>query len=539
MAGQRIQLTEFDYGYIIGGGKFIVQSSANFTADGGKIVASAIPGLVFVREEYYASRIVKPEWYGCRGKGSAMPDTTPFATMLASLVDGDYIKLRANSVYYNHFPNNSQSSDGWVLSANKITLDGDGATLSRATPSSASYSGFTTLKLTGDEISLTGKLLITSDDPTNKPLYAYQSATKIDSREIFTSPLANTLSLWANGVDGLYIDKSVTLSNAVFPFFANKGCKNMKIFCTAKKSGQIYPQPTSGSSDLALGSTFKLDACSDFIMDVIANDSAYAGIESESNNVNGSVTLVTNKAYHAGLHLWNRCKNITYKVSATDIVEGGGVITGYGCEACSGDVTAYNAQYVAAFIGNSAATPVISCNVKGSGYNITDGVIFYATAANNAYIQHCNVDVTVVHADVFSIGTGRQSAVKFNGGQYCDIKVNAKDFDYIFSLGMGANNKFNVAYNKFNTAFSYSDQRSFDNEYKYTDPGGNVYHLQAKASSHEYRSDAVTNPVLGFKPLLRKQINSDGFVNANLPITTTSVGGFYYDPDTKYVRVNL
>lgn len=167
-------------------------------------------------------------------------------------------------------------------------------------------------------------------------------------------------------------------------------------------------------------------------MDVIANDSAYAGIESESNNVNGSVTLVTNKAYHAGLHLWNRCKNITYKVSATDIVEGGGVITGYGCEACSGYVTAYNAQYIVAYIGNSATTPVISCDAKGSGFNVTDGVVFFATAANNAYIQHCNVDVTVVHADVFSIGTGRQSAVKFNGGQYCDIKVNAKDFDYIF-----------------------------------------------------------------------------------------------------------
>ncbi|MDM9541928.1 hypothetical protein QU700_31970, partial [Klebsiella pneumoniae] len=99
---------------------------------------------------------------------------------------------------------------------------------------------------------------------------------------------------------------------------------------------------------------------------VIANDSAYAGIESESNNVNGSVTLVTNKAYHAGLHLWNRCKNITYKVSATDIVEGGGVITGYGCEACSGYVTAYNAQYIVAYIGNSATTPVISCDAKGS-----------------------------------------------------------------------------------------------------------------------------------------------------------------------------
>lgn len=72
-------------------------------------------------------------------------------------------------------------------------MHGEDSTLSRATPLSASYSGFTTLKVTGNEFTLDGKLLITSDDPTNRPLYAYQSATKIDSREIFTSPLANTL----------------------------------------------------------------------------------------------------------------------------------------------------------------------------------------------------------------------------------------------------------------------------------------------------------------------------------------------------------
>ncbi|HGU6584718.1 TPA: phage tail fiber protein, partial [Klebsiella pneumoniae] len=190
--------------------------------------------------------------------------------------------------------------DGWVITADNITLDGGGATLSRATPSSASYSGFTTLKITGDKPELIGKLLITSEDPTNKPLYAYQSATKIDSREIFTSPLANTLGLWLSGVDSPYIDKSVTLERAVFPFFANNGTDGMKAFCTAKKSGQIYPQPTSANSDLALGSTFKLDACSNFIMEVTAYDSAYAGIEAESNNVNGTITLVTNKAYHAG-----------------------------------------------------------------------------------------------------------------------------------------------------------------------------------------------------------------------------------------------
>ncbi|WP_334070564.1 phage tail fiber protein, partial [Klebsiella pneumoniae] len=64
VAGQRIQVTEFDYGYIVGGGNFIVQHAADFIADGGKIIASGNTGLVFVREEYYASRIVRPEWYG-------------------------------------------------------------------------------------------------------------------------------------------------------------------------------------------------------------------------------------------------------------------------------------------------------------------------------------------------------------------------------------------------------------------------------------------------------------------------------------------
>ncbi|HFT2751629.1 TPA: hypothetical protein ACHV8U_004684, partial [Klebsiella quasipneumoniae] len=128
VAGQRIQVTEFAYGYIVGGGKFIVQHAADFIADGGKIIASGNTGLVFVREEYYASRIVRPEWYGCRGRGATIPDTIPFANMLAALNDGDYIKLRANSIYYNDFPNNSQTLDGWVIAADNITLDGGGAT---------------------------------------------------------------------------------------------------------------------------------------------------------------------------------------------------------------------------------------------------------------------------------------------------------------------------------------------------------------------------------------------------------------------------
>ncbi|HFT2748895.1 TPA: phage tail fiber protein [Klebsiella quasipneumoniae] len=539
VAGQRIQVTEFDYGYIVGGGNFIVQHAADFIADGGKVVASGIAGLVFVREEYYASRIVRPEWYGCRGRGASIPDTATFANMLSHLNDGDYIKLMPNANHYNSFPNNSQATDGWVITADNITVDGGGgATLSRATPSSASYSGFTTLKLTGKNPELTGALLITSEDPTNKPLYAYQSATKIDSREIFTSTLANTLGLWASGVDGLYIDKSVTLERAVFPYFANNGTKNKKLFCTARKSGQIYPQPVSASSDLALGSTFKLDACSDFIMEVIANDSAYAGIEAESNNVNGTITLVTNKAYHAGLHLWNRCKNISYKVSATDIVEGGGVITGYGCEACSGYVTTYNAQYVVALIGNSAENPVIGCNVDGSGFNVTQGVLFYATAANNAYIQHCRINITAIHGDYFSTGAARQSGLRLNGGQFNRITADLKGFDYILSLGMWANNHVEFTYDAFSTAFSYSDQRSYDNTYIYTDPNGFEYRLHGKGTLYEYRSDATSAAVLGKKPLTRAETGASTFSLPSLPTASGATGGIYRDPDTNTLKIN-
>lgn len=116
----------------------------------------------------------------------------------------------------------------------------------------------------------------------------------------------------------------------------------MKIFCIVKKFGQIYLQLMFVSLDLVLGSIFKFDVCFDFIMDVIVNDLVYVGIEFESNNVNGSVILVINKVYYVGLYLWNRCKNIIYKVLVMDIVEGGGVIIGYGCEVCSGYVIVYN-----------------------------------------------------------------------------------------------------------------------------------------------------------------------------------------------------
>jgi hypothetical protein len=45
--------------------------------------------------------------------------------------------------------------------------------------------------------------------------------------------------LWASGVDGLHVDKAVTLERAVFPFFANNGTKNMKVFCTQKNQARF------------------------------------------------------------------------------------------------------------------------------------------------------------------------------------------------------------------------------------------------------------------------------------------------------------
>ncbi|TYW82215.1 phage tail protein, partial [Klebsiella pneumoniae] len=73
-----------------------------------------------------------------------------FAKMLKSLVDGDHIILTKGEVYYNDFPNNSQDKDGWTITANNITLDGEGATLSRITPPNYLCADYTTLKITGD-----------------------------------------------------------------------------------------------------------------------------------------------------------------------------------------------------------------------------------------------------------------------------------------------------------------------------------------------------------------------------------------------------
>ncbi|KAF3372309.1 hypothetical protein BXA52_20920, partial [Enterococcus faecium] len=74
--------------------------------------------------------------------------------------------------------------------------------------------------------------------------------------------------------NGFYVGDGVILKNAVFNFFANHQSNNLNIHCSAISSGQIYPQPVSKSSDLALGSTFKLDRCRNFMIKSTAINTA-------------------------------------------------------------------------------------------------------------------------------------------------------------------------------------------------------------------------------------------------------------------------
>ncbi len=59
-----------------------------------------------------------------------------------------------------------------------------------------------------------------------------------------------------------------------------------------------------------------------------AINTAYAGVELEGNNTNGTVKIKTLKAYHAGLHIWNNSSDIKFDAYSEDITAGGGLIIG-------------------------------------------------------------------------------------------------------------------------------------------------------------------------------------------------------------------
>ncbi|HBS4890032.1 TPA: phage tail protein, partial [Klebsiella pneumoniae] len=451
---------------IDGSVKFVAADAKIFKVDGVKVIQSPNTKLVFVRDEYYSNRIVRPSWYGCRGEGKISSDTICFAKMLKSLVDGDHIILTKGEVYYNDFPNNSQDKDGWTITANNITLDGEGATLSRITPPNYLCADYTTLKITGDNCKIQGVLLITSDDPIGYPIMGYRSTEKLDQRELFCRPVANTLNLWVKGVNGFYVGDGVILKNAVFNFFANHQSNNLNIHCSAISSGQIYPQPVSKSSDLALGSSFKLDRCRNFMIKSTAINTAYAGVELEGNNTNGTVKIKTLKAYHAGLHIWNNSSDIKFDAYSEDITAGGGLIIGPGCKNCNGNSYVTNSLYVVAFVGDSKTGDLTGCDIVASGKNVLRGVEFYTrTLIDNSSIRNNKITLFAKYGDWGGASSDYKSGIVLNGGENNTIKAELISFDYILSIRRGGNNKLDIKYDRFKKRMYRENNPFFSNRF--------------------------------------------------------------------------
>lgn len=446
---------------------YVSKSYSKFTPDGVKVIKSAYGNIFFIIDEYDKYQTVRPEWYGCKGVGKEFPDTIPFANMLSSLNTGDNVKLSPKSIYYNSYPNRDQKKDGWVISANKITLEGNGSTISRDTPFDAKSSGYASIKITGDNCTITGNLLITSDDPTGKKIMDYQSTAVLDNRNIFCSPVANTLNLWAYGAKNLCVDKDVVLRNAVFNLFANHGSDNIKILCSAISSGQIYPQPKSKSSDLALGSSFKLDRCNNITIDAVSMNTAYAGVELEGHNNKGNIKIKTIRAYHAGLHIWNSTSNIDFNSYAEDITDGGGLIIGPGCSNCNGISFVKNASYAMAFVGDSSKGDITNCNVTASGENVSRGIEFYARSViDNASIRGNIINLSAKYGNW---GGGKQYdkiGVVLNGGEGNKLNARLESFDYIFSVKRGSGNTINVTYDKYTKKVYRDDSPFFSNNMK-------------------------------------------------------------------------
>lgn len=446
---------------------YISRNYSKFTPDDVKVIKSANEDIFFIIEEYDKYQIVRPEWYGCKGVGKEHPDTVPFAKMLSSLNNGDNVKLSPKSIYYNSYPNRDQKKDGWTISADKITLVGNGSTISRDTPFDAKSSGYASIKITGNNCTITGNLLITSDDPTGKNIMGYQSSNVLDNRNIFCRTVANTLNLWAYGAKNLRVDKDVVLRNAVFNLFANHGSDNIKILCSAISSGQIYPQPKSKSSDLALGSSFKLDRCNNITIDAVSMNTAYAGVELEGHNKKGNIKIKTIRAYHAGLHIWNSTSNIYFNSYAEDITDGGGLIIGPGCSNCNGTSFVKNASYAMAFVGDSSKGDITNCNITASGENVSRGIEFYARSIiDNASIRGNIINLSAKYGHWNGVKQYDKIGIVLNGGKENKLNATLLSFDYIFSVKRGSGNTINVTYDKYGKSIYRYENPFFSNKMK-------------------------------------------------------------------------
>ncbi|ARU94547.1 hypothetical protein [Tatumella citrea] len=425
--GKKVTVIEFEKGSYTGGGEFISKLSTQFTADSGKVFASANSAYVWVRIEYLAGQPIQPEWYGCRGLGSAYPDTASFMKMISGLEDNDTVLLGMGREYYNDDPYNTR----WAITKNNISIVGQGSTLSRRTMLSSDGFGIILDVQSVTKFYLGGRLHLAGNDPLSE-IYN-TSGVSLNSGVSYSNSPVQTFCIRIENSSDVVIGDGVTGERATYIGYIN-GCTRVSIKGSYRYSGQVYPLT---GSDLSLGSAFKFNNSTEINTDITADNCAYSGVELEGYNYNGTIKVRSKNNYHAAAHLFTRNANFTVDVSAEDCVVSG-IFIGNLSRVITGKVSfrSINTSAPAVFIQCTDTTmPVTDVSLDIVSYGQGTALTTYATTIGK-YIY--NNKFNVISERTATTG----SHVALTSAYYNEISIRAIGGARCLTLSSGNFNDF-------------------------------------------------------------------------------------------------
>ncbi|WP_225182177.1 hypothetical protein [Pectobacterium aroidearum] len=486
--GWRIDVIEYDIGYGVGGGYFVSVEKGALSDDGGKYIDSGSSAFIWKRESYPGP--VLPEWYGCRGLGSTVPDTDAFALMLAGLDDNDTVLLRPGADYHNSMPNGV--SDNWKPTKNGITFFGQSSTLSRRASTSETAlidAGIAVLECVGlSNISLLGDLRITGNEMLSE---IYDNAgNPLNSGVNYCRGYHITFCCEFEDCTGIEVGESVKMERSVFLCYAN-GCSDITANGKYNHSGQRWPLT---GTDIQVGSAWKFNNCSGITGSATGRSLAYSLYECESNNNSGSLSGVGFDCYHSTIHFHNGNSGFDIRSIAHNNKIASAYISG-GANAISGSVVGFSTGGACLHVVGTDASPVRGCKISVAAYNCGRAITTFGSDGGTSAVKNCKFDIvddadTIQSGIAVYVSNARRNKFDFlTSGHNTALLVSGSDFNEFHGIAptIGGFSSIQAGHRN---AYKFSYSTVADSASNYID-----YDLSVSASRLYGRANSATTSV--------------------------------------------
>ncbi len=365
-----------------------------------------------------------------------------FKNMLHFIKDGGVIELKPGATYFNYAQNGA--ADTWVVDKDRITIIGNGATITRRKTSAATATidaNLAALKVTGDSCTLLAPLTIDGGED-------YANVVDVSGNVIASGDYARGFS----SSHALYVAyaKNFTALNivakrAVFSMFVDH-CESIRISGRGDNSGQMYPLL---SADLQLGSGIKISNSTDFVLDLQSNYSGYAGIEVEPNCSYGIVRSVARNPVYFGVIFHEKSTDCSVDSVTYNALLGASLRVGRKCTGINGQATANQCRYGLLLEPgslNDGTDDITQCNLtiisRGSKYSalhIVDKTVESGGKVKDSFIKIRSIND--------GVSLDKPSLVIANSSR-CQFDVGVSDSYKAFTCDHVYDSQIDVAYFK-------------------------------------------------------------------------------------------